>query len=185
MFGISPLGWVHTLGSLPAIPAAAYMFARYGRIVPRSTAGAIYFVSMLIGAATVVLIAHSPVSYGIAGMTLLLLTVGYSAARLPGQGGAKKYVETISLTLTAFLLMLPTVNETLTRVPDGHPLVTDPKSPILLGAVGTLFVLLFVGLTAQIIYLRKQGRLAQGGTGVAAARREKSSRTRSMPSPTS
>src|SRR5436190_23605289 len=44
MFGISPLGWVHTLGSLPAVPVAIYMFARYGRIVPRSTAGAIYFV---------------------------------------------------------------------------------------------------------------------------------------------
>jgi hypothetical protein len=36
MFGISPLGWLHTLGSLPAIPLAIYMFARYGRIVPRT-----------------------------------------------------------------------------------------------------------------------------------------------------
>ncbi len=84
MFGISPLGWVHTLGSLPAIPVAVYMFARYGRIVPRSTAGAIYFVSMLIGAVTVIFIAHAPVSYGIAGVTLVLLLVGYGAARFPG-----------------------------------------------------------------------------------------------------
>ena len=75
MFGISPLGWIHTLGSLPAIPVAAYMFARFGRIVPRSTAGAVYFFSMLIGAVTVVLIAHEPVSYVIAAVTLLLLTV--------------------------------------------------------------------------------------------------------------
>lgn len=156
MFGISPLGWIHTLGSLPAIPVAIYMFARYGRIVPRSTAGAIYFGSMAIGAVTVVFIAHAPVSYIIAGVTLLLLLVGYGTARLPGQGGAKRYVETISLTLTAFLLMLPTITETLRRVPDGHPLVTDLKSPILLGAQGTLFALLLVGLTAQIIHLRRQ-----------------------------
>jgi hypothetical protein len=27
MFEISPLGWIHTLGSLPAIPVAVYMFA--------------------------------------------------------------------------------------------------------------------------------------------------------------
>ncbi len=47
MFGISPLGWVHTLGSLPAIPVAVYMFARHGRIVPRSKAGAVYFVYSL------------------------------------------------------------------------------------------------------------------------------------------
>jgi hypothetical protein len=146
------------------------MFARYGRIVPRSTAGAIYFVSMLIGAVTVVLVAHQPVSYGIAGITLLLLLVGYGTARLPGQGRAKTYVETISLTLTAFLLMLPTITETLRRVPDGHPLVTDLKSPILLGAQGTLFILLLVGLAAQIIHLRRQGRAVQGGTSAVATR---------------
>src|SRR3954470_17362660 len=159
MFGISPLGWIHTLGSLPAIPVGVYMFARYGRIVPRSTAGTIYLVSMLIGAVTVALIAHAPVSYGIAGVTLLLLLVGYGTARLPGPGVAKRYVETISLTLTAFLLMLPTLTETLRRVPDGHPLVTDLRSPLLLRAQGTLLVLLIVGLAAQIIYLRRSGRL--------------------------
>lgn len=157
MFGISPLGWVHTLGSLPAIPVAAYMFARFGRIVPRSTAGVVYFVAMLIGAVSVVPIAHEPVSYVIAGVTLLLLLIGYGIARLPGQGRAKIYVETISLTLSAFLLMLPTITETLRRVPDGHPLVTDLKSPILLGAQGTLLVFLIVGLAAQIIHLRRQG----------------------------
>jgi len=158
MFGISPLGWVHTLGSLPAIPLAVFMFARYGRIVPRSIAGAIYFVSMLIGAITVVFIAHAPVSYGIAVVTLLLLLIGYGAARLPGQSRAKTYIETISLTLTAFLLMLPTITETLRRVPDGHPLVTDLRSPLLLGAQGTLFVLLVIGVIAQILHLRRQGR---------------------------
>jgi hypothetical protein len=45
MFGISALGWVHTLGSLPAIPAAIYMFARHGRIVPRSRPGMLYFMT--------------------------------------------------------------------------------------------------------------------------------------------
>ncbi len=55
----------------------------------------------------------------------------------------------ISLTLTAFLLMAPTITETLRRVPDGHPLVTDPKSPIRLGAPGTLLILLIIGLAAS------------------------------------
>jgi len=163
MFGISPLGWVHTLGSLPAIPAAAYMFASRGRIVPRSKTGAVYFVAMLIGASSVVFIAHQRVSYVIAGVTLFLLLVGYGSALLPGAAKAKKYVETISLTLTAFLLMVPTVTETLRRVPDGHPFVTDPKSPILLGAQGTLFILLLVGLTAQILYLRRVGAAIRNG----------------------
>lgn len=155
MFGISSPGWVHTLGSLPAIPAAAYMFGRSGRIVPRSRAGNVYLVSMLIGAISIFLIAHQPVSYIIAGATLALLLVGYGVERLSWSQVAKRYVETISLTLTAFLLMLPAVSETLRRIPEGHPLAADPKSPILLGTMGALLLLLIVGLTAQVIYLRK------------------------------
>lgn len=156
MFGISPLGWVHTLGSLPAIPLAIYMFARHGRIVPRSVPGALYFVSMLIGAATVFLVAREPISYGIGAATILLVVAGYSVAQISRFGRGATYLETICLTLTTFLLMVPSVSETLRRVPDGHPLVTDPKSPLLLAALAGLFVTLVVGLTAQIIYLRRQ-----------------------------
>lgn len=160
MFGISPLGWIHTLGSLPAIPVAFYMFARHGRIVPRSTPGAIYFVSMLIGAATVFLVAHQPVSYVIGAVTIVVLLAGYGIERTLGSTRLARYIETICLSLSAFLLMVPTVSETLRRVPDGHPLVTDLKSPLLLGAQGALLALLVVGVTAQIIYLARQRRTA-------------------------
>ncbi|ULL16447.1 hypothetical protein DVH26_19575 [Paenibacillus sp. H1-7] len=160
MFGISSLGWVHTLSSLPAIPLAIYMFARYGRIVPRSRSGVIYFFSMLIGAITVFPIAHQSVSYVIGTATILLLLAGYGIRRVSSFKRAAKYLETIFLSLTAFLLMLPTVTETLTRVPDGHPIVADLNSPILLGAQASLFVILVVGLTAQIIHLRRQDRIA-------------------------
>lgn len=164
MFGISPLGWVHTLGSLPAVPLALYMFARYGRIRPRSAAGIAYFVSMMIGAVTVFLVAHQPASDGIAALTILLLLVGFGAGALP-LGAAGRYIETISLSVTAFLLMVPSVSEVLRRVPDGHPLVTDPKSPLLLGALATLLAALLVGVTAQILHLRRAGRAAAARIG--------------------
>jgi len=160
MFGISPLGWVHTLGSLPAIPLAVYMFARHGRIVPRSMAGTAYFISMLIGGVTVFLVAHQPVSNGIGAVTLVLLFAGYGVGHVSGLGNAGKYLETIFLSLTAFLLMVPAVSETLRRVPDGHPFVTRLNSPLLLGAQASLLVLLIAGVTAQMIHLRRQGRLA-------------------------
>ncbi|WP_419878412.1 hypothetical protein [Brevibacillus centrosporus] len=160
MFGISPLGWVHTLSSLPAIPLAIYMFARYGRIVPQSLSGVVYFISMLIGSTTVFLVAHQSASYGIGTATILLLLAGYGIGRISSFGSAGKYIETICLSLTAFLLMVPTVTETLRRVPNGHPLVTDLKSPLLLGSQASLLVILIVGLTAQIIHLRRQDRFA-------------------------
>ncbi|MFC4314270.1 hypothetical protein ACFPN2_34720 [Steroidobacter flavus] len=155
MFGISPPGWVHTLGSLPAVPLVIYMFARHGRIVPRSRPGTFYFFSMLIGAATVFLVAHQPVSNAVGAITLILLLAGYGVGLTQRLGRAGIYIETICLTLTAFLLMVPTVSEILRRVPDGHPLVTDLKSPLLLGAQASLLVAFAVGITAQVIYLRK------------------------------
>jgi hypothetical protein len=157
MFGITPLGWVHTLGSLPAIPLAIYMFARYGRIVPRSVPGIGYLVAMVIGSVTAFLVARVPVSYVIGGLTLLLVLAGYGVHRLPRLGRAGVYLETILLSLSAFLLMVPTITETLTRVPDGHPLAAGPGSPLLLGAQGILLVILIAGLTAQIMNLRRQG----------------------------
>lgn len=156
MFGISPLGWLHTLGSLPAIPLALYMLARYGRIRPRTTAGVGYFVSMLIGATTVFFVAHQPVSYGIAIATIIFLVVGYIAKKIRLIAKWAAYVETICLSITVFLLMVPTVSETLRRVPDGHPLVTDPKSPLLLGALAGLLVMLLIGVAVQLVVLRKR-----------------------------
>ncbi|MEW6344135.1 MAG: hypothetical protein AB1704_26050 [Pseudomonadota bacterium] len=154
MFGISSLGWVHTLGSLPAIPVAVYMFARYGRIVPRSIPGAVYFFAMLIGSLTVFLVAHQKASYIIGVAAILLLIFGYGVGRLPIPGRISVYAETFSLTLTVFVLMVPTVTETLKRVPDGHPLVTNLKSPLLVGAQGVLVLGLVLGLIAQAYYLR-------------------------------
>ncbi|MCK0208267.1 hypothetical protein MWN33_09510 [Starkeya koreensis] len=155
MFGISPLGWLHTLGSLPAIPAMLYMFARYGRIVPRSVAGTIYLVAMLIGAASVFLVTHQPAGFVIGAVTLLLLLVGYTAGGIGALGRAARYVETVSLSLTAFLLMLPTVTEVLRRVPDGHPFVTSLDAPLLRGAQAGLLGVLVVGLAVQIVVLRR------------------------------
>lgn len=160
MFGISPLGWVHTLGSLPAIPVAVYMFARHGRIVPRSKAGAVYFFSMLIGGLTVFFVAKESVGDIIGAITILLLLVGYGAGRIPTLAHAAIYVETVSLTLTTFLLALPTATETLRRVPDGHPLVTSMKAPLLLETQGALVIALIVGVATQLFYLRRKTRIA-------------------------
>ena len=90
MFGISPLGWIHTLGSLPAIPVAVFMFARYGRIVPRSLPGLIYFIAMLIGAVTVFLVAHEPAGYVIGAVTLVLLLAGYGVEHLRWSGACSQ-----------------------------------------------------------------------------------------------
>ncbi|SDR04262.1 hypothetical protein [Pseudoxanthomonas sp. CF125] len=155
--GISPLGWLHTLGSLPAIPLAAYMLVRHGRIVPASRAGRAYFWFMLLGVLTVYPIAHQPISSIIATVTLAVLLLGYGVSRWPMAKRFGKYIETISLSISVFLLMVPTVSESLRRLPVGDPLVTDLKDPLLLGVQGALFLALIVGIPLQMraLYKRK------------------------------
>lgn len=159
MFGISPLGWLHTLGSLPAIPLAIYMLVRYGRITPRNVPGKAYFVFMVIGAISIFFIAHQTVSYGIAIATIIFLVTGYGITYFAAIGRAAIYIETLFLSITVFLLMVPSVSETLRRVPDSHPFITDPKSPLLLGVLSALLIILVVGIVSQIVYLRKRGNV--------------------------
>lgn len=165
MFGISTLGWLHTLGSLPAIPLAIWMLARHGRITPRTKAGTAYFIFMLIGGLTVFLVAKQPASNAAAAVTLVVLIAGFTVHRISWLGRAARYLETILLTITVFLLLVPSASETLRRVPDGHPIAADPGSPILLGTLGALFAMLILGLVAQVLYLRKTARQAHSIAG--------------------
>jgi hypothetical protein len=68
---------------------------------------------------------------------------------------ASTYIELL-LSLSAFLLMVPTVSEILRRVPDGHPLVTELNSPLLLGAQAGLLIVLILGVTLQFVALARR-----------------------------
>lgn len=153
---ISPIGWLHTLGSLPAIPLAVYMLAKHGRIAPETKAGHAYFWFMLLGVLTVYPIAHQAVSSIAATVTLAVLLLGYGLSRWSTAGGFGKYIETISLSISVFLLMVPTVSESLRRLPVGDPLVTDLKDPLLLGVQGALFLALIIGIPLQMRALYKR-----------------------------
>jgi Sec-independent protein secretion pathway component TatC len=153
---ISPLGWLHTLGSLPAIPLAVHMLLKHGRITPDSKAGRAYFWFMVLGVLTVYPIAHQPISSIIATATLLVLLLGYGISRWPAAKRSGRYVEAAALSISVFLLMVPAVSETLRRLPAARPLVTDMKDPLLLGVQGALLLALIVGVPLQMRALYKQ-----------------------------
>jgi hypothetical protein len=132
------------------------MLVRRGRVAPETKAGRAYFWFMLLGALTVYPIAHQPISPIIATVTLVVLFLGYGISRWSKATQFWKYIETISLSLSVFLLMVPTVSESLRRLPVGHPLVTDMKDPVLLGALGALFLALIVGTPLQLRALHKR-----------------------------
>jgi len=161
---ISPIGWIHTVGSFPAIPLALYMLAKHGRIAPETKPGKAYFWFMLLGILTVYPIAHAPVSSIVATITLAMLLVGFGVSKIAWAGRFAKYIETITLSISVFLLLVPTVSESLRRLPAGDPLVKDMSDPLLLGALGTLFLALLVGIPLQVRALYK-GKFVQRQTG--------------------
>lgn len=153
---LSPLGWLHTLGSLPAIPLAIYMLAKHGRIVPDSRAGRGYFWCMVLGILTVYPIARAPVSVVFATVTLAVLLLGYGLSRRRSGTRFGAGVGMVSLTISVFLLMLPTVSETLRRLPVGDPVAKSLQDPILLGAQGALALTLVVGIALQMLAMRRR-----------------------------
>ena len=74
-------------------------------------------------------------------------------------------VASISIPTGVFLLMVPTVSESLRSLPVGHPLVTDLKDPLLLGAQGTLFLALIVGIPWQMRALARRNAILSQANG--------------------
>ena len=128
---ISTLGAFHTAVSVISIISGMYSFIRYQGIDKATGAGRIYLFSLLIVIAT---------SFGLsstggfnAGHVLAILAfVAIVAAllvpRLVVLGWARPYLSQLSFSF--FLLMVPGINETLTRLPVNHPLAEGPESVI-------------------------------------------------------
>lgn len=117
---------------------------------------------MLLGVLTVYPIAHQPISSIVATITLVVLLLGYGISRWLTAKRSGKYIETISLSISVFLLMVPTVSESLRRLPVGNPLVIDMKDPLLLGAQGTLLLASIVGILLQVRALYKRKAVPSG-----------------------
>jgi hypothetical protein len=72
-------------------------------------------------------------------------------------GRASVYVQTVAYSLTFFFHMIPGFREASTRLPASAPLASGPEDPGLQAAIGAAFVVFLIGVTIQIIRLRRNG----------------------------
>ncbi|RYY54331.1 MAG: hypothetical protein EOO09_14745 [Chitinophagaceae bacterium] len=157
--GLSNLGIFHTVIGVIAIVAALTGFIRNGKIDPGTISGKTYLFTTLITSFTALGISkHGGFNPG--HMLSLLIVVLVGAAWLlhlrVKKAGKARYFENFFLSFSFFLSMLPTVNETLTRFPVGHPLAKDISDP-LIGKVLLVILVLFV--TGSIYQFGKQRKL--------------------------
>jgi len=157
--GLSNLGIFHTIIGVIAIVAAVVSYIRYGKINLSAWSGKTYFYGTVITSLTSIgLSKHGGFNPGHVFSIVIILLVGvayFLHSKKPGQN-SNRYFENFLLSFSFFLSWLPTVNETFTRVPIGHPLATSPGDPI----IGKTLLIIFILFIAGTIYqFRKQKRL--------------------------
>jgi hypothetical protein len=157
---LSPLGWFHTLGSLPALPIGLMLLFRHGRIDPSSGWGKLYLLFMFVGAITGVLVIRDPPGILISVLAVGSLVVGASVRFAGFLGNQRRWIETVAMSTSFFTLMLPSLTETLTRLPVGAPIAAGPQAPLMVSIQLALLVGLVLGVTLQLLALRRVGNIA-------------------------
>jgi hypothetical protein len=159
---LSALGIAHTAISLVPVLAGLYGLVRFQRIETAHRSGRVY----LAGLALSVLTSFGLSSTGginpghVLGVLALLAAFGATllVPRLRLLGGLAPYLKTLGLSASFFLLLVPGINETLTRLPASHPLATGPADPLVRTALLAWLVAFLVGFALQVRQVRAARR---------------------------
>ena len=157
---LSALGWFHTLGSLPALPIGLMLLLRHGRIDPAGSWGRLYLLFMFTGAISGVLVIRDAPGVLISILSLGSLLVGSTVRFASLLGRHRPWIETVAMSTSFFTLLLPSLTETLTRLPAGNPVADSPQAPLVVALQLGLLIALVVGVTLQLLRLRRVRPLA-------------------------
>lgn len=160
---LSTLGIVHTAISILAIGAAVIALPRYGKIDPKTNPGKWYIILTILTCLTALPImrtGHPTAGHPLAIMILVLLPIGIYAKAIPGLKKIADYTQTITLSLTLFLSMVPATVETLTRVPLSGPIAVSDQDPIVKTTLGIIFVIFLVGVIYQVLKIKARKKTA-------------------------
>lgn len=156
--GLSILGIFHTVIGIIAIAAAIISYVRYGKINLAEKTGAIYFYFTIVTSLTSLGLLKHGFNPGhiFAIFIVLLIMVAYFLHTKKQENKRSRYFENFLLSFSFFLSWVPTVNETFTRVPVGHPLADGPTDPLI---PNTLLLLLILFIICSVVQFRKQRKI--------------------------
>ncbi len=157
--GLSNLGIFHTVIGIIAIISAIISLIKSGKINLDTLAGKVYFYFTLISSLTALgLSSVKGVNPGhiLALLIVMLISVAYILYVKKKGNNSYRLMENFLLSFSFFLSLIPTVNETLSRVPVGNPIASGPKDPIIGTTILFILVLFIIG---SILQFRKQRRI--------------------------
>lgn len=159
--GLSNLGIFHTAIGVIAIIAALIAFVRYGKIDLGQITGKVYFYCTLVTSLTALGISRNGGFNPGHAFSILIIILVVAACFLVyrrKESNKARYFENFFLSFSFFLSMLPTVNETFTRIPVGHPLAKDIGDPVIGRTLFAILILFIVGSVYQFRRQRKVNR---------------------------
>ena len=160
---LSNLGIFHTIIGVIAIVAALVSYIKFGKINLAVLPGKLYFYGTIITSLTALGISkHGGFNPGhvFSILILALVLVAYFLYARKKGNNRSRYFENFCLSFSFFLSWLPTVNETFTRVPVGHPLAKDISDPVIAKTLLVLLILFIAGSVFQFLKQRKMNRAA-------------------------
>lgn len=159
--GLSNTGIVHTIIGIIAVVAAIVSYLLFGKINLAAVWGKLYFYTTLITSLTALGVSKRGgfnAGHAFSILIVVLVLIAYFLYAKKKGHNRSRYLENFLLTFSFFLSWLPTVNETLTRVPVGHPVATNPGEPVIVKTLLVLFLLFIAGSVLQFLKQRKMNK---------------------------
>lgn len=156
---LSIVGAVHTALSLIPVIAGLVAFTRDGKIDPGTVAGKVYWIGMVASVVTAFGLSSTGglnPGHVLGVLTLIVMAAATLAPRIGFLGHAAKYIQVALMSFSFMLLMVPGTNETLSRLPAGHPIGNGPDSAPVQMALAGVFVLFVLGTVYQLVQLRRR-----------------------------
>lgn len=156
--GLSGLGIFHTIIGIIAIVAAITSYVKHGKINLAEKSGKIYFYGTIITSITSLGLLKHGLNPGHVFSIFICVLVGVAYFLHTKKRGynRNRYFENLLLSLSFFLSWVPTINETFTRVPVGHPLAKGPTDPLI---AKTLLCFLLVFVIGSVYQFRQQRKI--------------------------
>jgi hypothetical protein len=160
---LSLLGAVHTVISLVPVAAGLYSFVRHGSIETSTASGRAYLAGLALSVLTSFGLSSTgsfTPGHALGILALLAVAASLLAPRMRFLGALRPYLATLGFSFSYFLLMVPGIAETLTRLPVTQPLANRPEAPVVRATLLGWTVLFLVGasLQARMIWTRRAAR---------------------------
>ena len=155
------LGWFHTVLGVLAVLSGFYTIYKYRVISFQESSGKLYILVTLLVAGSALGIYNQGgfgVAHVLAVLTLIALTGGYIMERFGSFwfGSFSKYFQALGYTSTLLFHMIPAITDFLRRLPVGDPFIDSFDDPLLLNFHFSFLVIYLIGITLQMVWLKRQ-----------------------------